>query len=270
MADPNPTPSPSVGRTSPSQAPAASRQAPSAGEFRRYRLARTVVVGSFLTIAALVFALLVIAAQNNQNATNIADKTFTTVLPVLAAWMGTVLAFYFSAQSQDRTSDSLDRMISQAAAAPTPGVAISEKMIPFVSIKELYDLSKRRPDQIKLSELQGKFDLNAVPPITRLIFHDNGVFRAVLHIGELNRVLTSGKTPDNTFDDLLKDPESLMRISKLVVFVSPSTTLAEAKTKLEAVAGAQDIIVTDTGDASGRILGWLSNTDLTKALTVNS
>ena len=115
MADPNPTPSPSVGRTSPSQAPAASRQAPSAGEFRRYRLARIVVVGSFLTIAALVFALLVIAAQNNQNATNIADKTFTTVLPVLAAWMGTVLAFYFSAQSHDRTSDSLDRMISQAA-----------------------------------------------------------------------------------------------------------------------------------------------------------
>ena len=96
------------------------------------------------------------------------------------------------------------------------------------------------------------------------------MFRAVLHIGELNRVLTSGKTPDNTFDDLLKDPESLTRISKLVVFVSPSTTLAEAKTKLEAVAGAQDIIVTDTGDASGRILGWLSNTDLTKALTVNS
>jgi hypothetical protein len=96
------------------------------------------------------------------------------------------------------------------------------------------------------------------------------VFDAVLHSSELNRVLTSGKTADNTFADLLSDAESRRRITQLVVFVSPTATLAEAKSKLEAVTGAQDIIVTDTGDASGRMVGWLTNIDLSKALTASS
>src|SRR5437762_13922656 len=76
----------------------------------RDRLALVVVIGSFLTIFGLVFAVLVLAETNSSSASQAAEKTFNTILPVLAAWVGTVLAFYFSARSNERTSNSLDQV----------------------------------------------------------------------------------------------------------------------------------------------------------------
>ena len=37
----------------------------------------------------------------------------SAILPVLAGWVGTVLAFYFSASSHERTSSSLDKVIME-------------------------------------------------------------------------------------------------------------------------------------------------------------
>ncbi len=71
---------------------------------------------------------------------------------------------------------------------------------------------------------------------------------------------------DKTFADMLADEETLQQVSKLVVFVSAATTLADAKMALDKVRGAQDIIVTPSGNATDPMLGWLSNVDLTKAL----
>jgi hypothetical protein len=68
---------------------------------------------------------------------------------------------------------------------------------------------------------------------------------------------------------LLKDQDLINQISKLVVFVSAAATLADAKAALDKVTGAQDIFVTPTGNAIEPMIGWLSNVDLTKALTVN-
>jgi hypothetical protein len=238
----------------------------------RYRLARAVVVGTFLAIFALVFALLVVAQQGNSIVQNVADKTFNTVLPVLAAWMGTVLAFYFSAQSQERTSASLETMINRATGATPPGTPVSQAMIAFASIRYPYDLSHRPPEDIPLDELKQRFQGNGGPPVTRLVFHANQTFRYVLHVGTLNQFLVKPPStpPATKFEDLLKDPESLTQISKLIAFVRASATLADAKAALEAVPGAQDIIVTETGAPNDRMLGWLTNVDLTKHLTARS
>jgi hypothetical protein len=68
---------------------------------------------------------------------------------------------------------------------------------------------------------------------------------------------------------MLADEETLSQISKLVVFVAGTATLGDAKTALDKVAGAQDIIVTATGNSTEPMLGWLSNIDLIKALQVS-
>src|SRR5262245_37085469 len=107
------TPSPTAGgsnSSSPSQA---------LKRLGRDRLARLVVVGSFLTVFLLVFALLLIAQGTNQNATQVAERAFTTVLPVLAGWVGTVLAYYFSAASLEATTNSLEKVIGRAGTEPT-------------------------------------------------------------------------------------------------------------------------------------------------------
>jgi len=238
----------------------------------RDRLAIYVVVGSFLTLFLLV-GTLVGLAQAESSAAEVAKNAFTAILPVLAGWVGTVLAFYFSAASQERTSASLDKVIDQAGGRPGPGAMVSEKMIPYAAIvkRELGDVGGKTitPKDIPLSDLDEEFErkLPNGGTVSRLPFVEKGVFKYVLHAATLNAFKV--KSPDGkTFADLLADEEMLRQISKLLVFVSAATTIADAKAALDKVNGAQDIIVTGSGNATEPMLGWLSNVDLIKAIEV--
>ena len=239
--------------------------------FGRDKLARLVVRGSFLTIGLLVMAMIILSQAGAEGATSLAERTFTTILPVLAGWVGTVLAFYFSAQSLETTTDALTKAIGKGPSSPAPTVA--DTMIPMASIKGVIELvttpmsesrphGETRPEDLKLEDLNRKFtDLT----ISRLMFVEKHIFKYVMHQSTLNAFRVKNEQ-DGTFKRLLDDAEALVQISKLVVFVKPSATLTEARDALGAVAGAQDIIVTTTGLASGTMLGWLTNVDLTKSM----
>jgi hypothetical protein len=251
----------------------------------RDRLARLVVVGSFLTLFLLVGTLLALAQQRaDKELSDVATNAFNAILPVLAGWVGTVLAFYFSAASQERTSASLDKAISQTGGTVGTGALVSEKMIPLASILELQDLTGRKPEDIKLANLQVlyKKDQSGGGKVTRLIFIEKNVFRYIVHESALNAFILSktaasaigeGQSPAKvenlTFANMLADPQTLHDISKLVVFVSAAATVGEAQTTLNSVSGAHDVIVTGSGNASAPMIGWLSNVDLTKALAAN-
>src|SRR5262249_32181540 len=128
-----------------------------------------------------------------------------------------------------------------------------------------------RPKDISISKLEAAFnqELPNGAKVTRLLFVERGVFRYVLHVGTLHAFLVRHRgsaQPPQTFADMLADEEFLRQVSKLVVFVSAAATLGEAKVALDKVSGAQDIIITGSGNATDPMLGWLSNVDLTKAL----
>jgi len=270
--------------TSGGQSPSTPEQAASYAALQsRNQLARIVTVGSFLTIFLLVGTLIAFAQGQgaaNAEASRTAQNAFNAILPVLAGWVGTVLAFFFSAASQERTAVSLDKAIGQSAGGGGSQVLVSAKMIPTDSILELQKLDddKNRPEDIKLSTLQDLFNKKQAngSSITRLIFVQNSIFRYIMHSSELNKFLVSASstTPasplqDLTFAQMIANQTMLNQISKLVAFVSAAAKLADAKSATEAVPGAQDIIVTATGNASAPMLGWLSNVDLIKALTAS-
>jgi len=251
--------------------PAPRRKNPVLG---RDRLARLVVVGSFLTLFLLAGVLIAMSQGSNKEAATAASNAFNAILPVLAGWVGTVLAFYFSSANQEDTNAILDRTIGRVAGGSTAlGALVSEKMIPASKIFGLRHLDQTPPDQITIKDLQDDFarKLPNGAAVTRLLFVDNAVFKFVLHGATLNAFLVGSPTDATTgsFDLLLKDSEIAAQITKLVVFVAATATLADAKTALDKVAGAQDIIVTPTGNATEPMLGWLSNVDLTKAITVS-
>jgi hypothetical protein len=211
-------------------------------------------------------------------ASSVAEKAFNAILPVLAGWVGTVLAFYFSSASQEHTTDILDKAMERASSGRTvDGTLASAKMIPRSKILRLRELRDERnaPDKLALSTLQNDFNAtDAEHPITRLMFLDGDAFKYILHVGTLNKFLAKSSerliSPTSlTFDDLLKDQGIATEISTLVAFVSVASTLSEAKAALDKVPGAQDIIVTATGNPTEPVIGWLTNVGLTKALTVS-
>src|SRR4029434_2220310 len=98
----------------------------------RDRLVRIVVVGAVLTLFLLCATLVSLAQGPNAAASTAAEKAFNVILPVLAGWVGTVLAFYFSAASQEHTNAILDRAIRRVGGSSSaPGMRVSERMIPF-------------------------------------------------------------------------------------------------------------------------------------------
>lgn len=249
----------------------AQQQGERAAGLQRHRIAGLVVLGSFFTLFLLIGAVIGIAVvQGNTAAATVAEKTFNSILPVLAGWVGTVLAFYFSAQSLERTSTSLDQVLRQAGGPKGANTRVTEKMRPVGAILNLIDLDKTPAATIKLEDLQKQFVVagEGGPIVTRLVVLEKGVFRHLLHQATLNAFLvkTGNVTASMTFEDLLQDRESADQISKLVAFVSAGSTLAEARAALSAVSGAQDIIVTSNGKAAEPVLGWLTNVALIKAL----
>lgn len=269
-----------------------------AGRRGRNFIAQVVVVASFLSVFLMGTVVLVLAKKDAGNAASqAAEKAFNAILPVVAGWMGTVLAFYFSAASQEHTNDILEGAIERSAARPGDGVAVSAKMIPVTKVLRRRDLKQTPPSEIKLEDLKQDFKTKADGvTITRLLFLENDAFRYIVHVGALNQFLvdhqaatgsepspgthrgtlpigasseSSSSRAELTLADLLKDETILNQVSKLVVFVSATTTLADAKVALDKMTGAQDIIVTATGNSAEPMLGWLTNVDLIKVLTVN-
>lgn len=252
------------------------------GFLSRERLARLVVVGSFLTLFLMVGAIFYFSGSGTSpGAGEVADKVFNTILPVLAGWVGTVLAYFFSAQNLERTSATLDKAMdavgqSSGGQPAQPSDPVYDKMIKVENIKKLQDLTGKALGDIKLLELQKAFQgAEPDPPASRLVFLDGRKFRYLMHFSVLNaylvgHVVNASGQPTNvaelTLQNLVDDPESLRQISKLVAFVSGSANLADAKAAIDAIPGAQDIIVTKTGDAAGDVIGWISNVDLVKLL----
>jgi hypothetical protein len=239
----------------------------------RENLARVVVLGSFLAIFLMVAALVGLAQGPNSAASTAAEKAFNIILPVLAGWVGTVLAFYFSAASQERASQSLDNAVNQVGGGSGSGKRVSEVMIPFTQILGTEEIGDGKSIlAMTLVMLKEKFNSKVGNvKITRLIFHQNGVFRYIFHESIVNAFLVStvsdvNRLKEGTLADLLADPDITKQVSTLVAFVPAYATLAEARNALDRVSGAQDIIVTTSGQAGTPILGWLSNVDLIKAM----
>jgi hypothetical protein len=232
----------------------------------RDQVARIVLIGSFVTIFLLVAVVLALPQFGaDQSVTGLADKTFNVILPVLAGWVGTVLAFYFSSKSQQ---ESLATISSRFAASTATGFerTVSQAMLAFSSIRETYDLAVKPASQITVGDLYASFERLNVSG-SRLLFHEKRMFRYVLHKSLVDSLKSAGQVQDDTTLDALLVVEGVMRkVSSLVAFVEPNAPLQTAKAALDAVNGANDIIVTTTGGSRAEMVGWLSNVDLIRHL----
>lgn len=258
----------------------------------RYNLARWVMVGAFLTMFLLVGAMLA-TAQINKGIQE-AEKAFTVLVPVLAGWVSTVLAFFFSAQSQERTNQLLQSQLDSNAAATARREVqpLSTAMIPAVKILKKVDLANpdAAPGKLTVGQIAKLFGTTTevvagVPaggPVSRLIFVEGGEFRFVMHESALNAYWRQISTGENgAARDPAADTLEMMLKKELLTdsgrtfgalltgsfVVQPgSATLKAAKAALDASPGAQDIIVTATGTPKEPLLGWLTNVDLLKQI----
>jgi hypothetical protein len=116
--------------------------------------------------------------------------------------------------------------------------------------------------------------------VTRIpIFASGGSLSCLLHKSLIHEYMTktaieaadaSPPSPADydhlTLADVLGSDKDRKTIQESQAFVAPGSTIGEAKNAMQRIEGCQDVFVTERGDSNGKVIGWLTNGIITRAI----
>ena len=243
---------------------------PKAGQSERSAVARWVIGGGIGALAGLA-AVLIIADTKEGSKT-----AFTMLVPLIGTWVGTVLAYYFSGENFQRASDSVSQMVGQVMADKLKTIPVKEAMIARANMSVVALQPKEDGSNVNLkTELLDRFN----DTVTRLpVLDDAGVAKYIIHQSEVFEFVTKKTAAQTTvapvdvtkltLKDFLEFNNKAQFVAKTMAFVAIDQTLSDAKAKMEAIPDCQDVFVTDDGDKSKPVRGWLLNVEIAKRAKV--
>lgn len=202
---------------------------------------------------------------------------FSTLVPLLATWVGTVLAFYFTKENLRESANSTISLMN-AIQQKLSSSRVSDAMIALDSI-----VFQRVPAGgiavVKISDVEAKFGqkTKAGNPISRLLmFAEDDTAVAILHDSTWWKMLNEGLAQVPPVDRVAGTLQNLIGLPSgqpdyasyqdfmtgTLAFVGREQTLADAKSKMESVARCKDVIVTATGKRNEKVMGWVTDTEI--------
>jgi len=218
-------------------------------------LALGVTFLSILIIFVLAKDVLLLAAGDFDKA----QSVLNVILPVVASWVGTVLAYYFSRENLESAARAVQSMAKQVTAfQKLQGIPVKEKMVTKAQL-----FFKTLPATgIKLAEILDELEKlqkgNRIP-----VLDQNGCPAYVIHRSAIDKFVAqqarAGVPIDQlTLDNLLKDPK-YKSLESSFALVKEDATLADAKAAMEGIPHCQDVFVTKTGNRKEEVLGLITN-----------
>jgi hypothetical protein len=259
---------------------------PSADELRG-RLAQVVTMWAMAVIVILGIIMMaitgyhaaIVTGEEAQDARAQFIETgkyiFAAIVPVVAAWVGTVMAFYFGKENFKAATDSVSQIARQFTSQDKLGQTPVEKI--GMAIGDLAPLRLapgETNDNITLDKLQAKMTAKD-PPFERLpILAANGAPLMVVHRSILNDFLLQEKNKDPnkttdkfTLSNLVAAHEAWLKANSFAT-VLPSATAADAKASMAQRKGCADVFVTQDGTSATAVTRWITNVDLLQAAQV--
>jgi hypothetical protein len=242
------------------------------GDRTRTVLAYIVVLLGAAGITAI--SITAIALASDTQTPGMIRLVLTGVLPLIGTWVGTVLAFYFASHNLQvasaATREAAESAVRLAGIRREPSTLVDDVMIRGVNIQRYTLTAGEKPEDVKLKSVLGVIrNLPGGDSEGRVPIMDaNDKVYYVVHASVLNTYALRKKlanldalTDRDTVGALKKDAD-LDALISAIEFVRTGATLAEAKAKMKAKEKCNDVFVTEDGTASGRVVGWLTNTDL--------
>ena len=236
-----------------------------------------VVLGAFVMTGAIVAEL---RGAGPNVIRDTAQLLFSSLLPLLGTWVGTILAFYYSRENYEAatrgTIDVVQSIMQRLSSTP-----VMDSMMRRSAMITLDIPADQTIADPTLADVAAKFQNIGAngQRISRLpIIDSKGVCLAFLHRGVWAEMLSSALVANGALDmkatklgTILKAPYPLRSgilysdfIRGAVAFVAQSANLADAKATMEQVSGCQDVVVTAGGRPTEPTLGWISNIDISR------
>jgi len=252
----------------------------------RAKLATNLVFVS--SIGVIILVLVVIGAATwaqyvNPSSTTLRDAAqlvFTSILPLLGTWVGTVLAFYYTKENFESASRATLEAV-RSGSQRLESTRVADKMMPTSAIVTARIPAGKTIDDIQTQEVVNEFEKlgSNGQKISRLLFlDDSGACTAILHRSVWVEMLNSGlrKAPQldpstNNLGKFLELPYASpisqtfkQFITGTLAYVALDRAVADAKAAMESKPLCQDVIVTPTGKSNEPMRGWISNVDITR------
>jgi CBS domain-containing protein len=177
------------------------------------------------------------------------------------------LAYYFSKDNlQAASQTTLDAVA--AAGGTTTQKPVNDVMIPLNRIRPREDAANDSAAKALL--LRGLYEKMQSSGMSRVPVFADEVVLYVIHEPDIDRyaqakgVTCSDLADTDTLGELIKDAVGAKAVSTFAA-VSSSATVADARAALSKEAEAKDLFVTEDGTKTGKVLGWLTNSDLARS-----
>ena len=252
----------------------------------RIALAKTVTAWALVAILAMAFFVILVAGINalrypqkeqRDQFFDIAKYVLGVLLPVIGAWVGTVLAFYFGQGSFEAASKSAANLVRQLSPREKlQAAAAGQAMMKINEVTTFKIPPDKTEANITIRKLIDEgFEKDKSHPRQRLPMLDaEGKGKYVLHRSTIDAFVAPKKRPPDvdestlSLKDLLEDSKVKDYILNSFLPLGPEATLADAKDLLDKNPQCLDILVTKDGTKNGTVVGWITNVMVLNAATI--
>jgi hypothetical protein len=259
----------------------------------------------YLELCIIIFGLLavilvggaaIIAAfyePQGQRVSSVKD-ILSILLPVISAWIGTVIAYYFTKENFKSATDSTTKLFRQFTTVEEKlrSITAREVMIDIDKATKLVMKKDRKESDIKLIKdiIEGKLDKDKDSKRNRLPILDYKMCpKYIVHRSTINEFIVKAtvlaapaapaapsaaapaapppaaappaapKPEDLTLQDMIDDPLFTNTVVNSFRTVKETSNLAEVKAFIDDVKECSDVFVTEDGGQNTKVLGWITN-----------
>ena len=228
---------------------------------------RTFIAIVMVTVGILIiigFGILVFFSVYSSNAKDedAAKWVFNATIPLVASWIGTVLAFYFGRENFESATDRILQFSRESLDdIYVERMMISKKTMLNLIYKDEKTLNLAEENLPKLEDILKFYKSNGKDRVP--ILDENSYPLYVVHITTLGQEKNT-----LSFKQFLELPknEKLYGYNqdKGFVTVKPNTTLDEATKLMLKIPDCKDIFITEDGTNESEVLGWIPDSTATR------
>lgn len=236
---------------------------PTAAEFdARTKIARRVLIWALVAVTSLGVTAIAVAirldAKDDQRIAYIKD-IIGVLLPVISAWVGTILAFYFSRENYVAAAEANTKVLGLTLAQRLQRILAEEVMITIGDAKNDFTLDKPLTKVLLKELLAQTADQTGLNRI--LIREKAGAVKYIAHRSILDKFIASQALKGNdgaalTLENLVKDSDTESWINSFGT-IDRKAPLSDVKLQMDRNPKCSDVVVTE-GD-SKRVIGWITN-----------